>query len=82
MERARTLLERTFLTVKQAMTQVGISDASHFARDYRRYHGFTPSETKRRSPAERPSAFLARHLSHVDCASAEFHTAAGSANEQ
>jgi len=42
MERARILLERTSLTVAQVMAQVGIADPSHFARDFRRAHGFSP----------------------------------------
>lgn len=44
MDRARLLLERTSLTVKQVMHQVGCHDPSHFARDFRRHHGFAPRE--------------------------------------
>jgi transcriptional regulator GlxA family with amidase domain len=44
MERARILLERTFLSVKEVMTQVGCNDPSHFARDFRAYHGMPPRE--------------------------------------
>ena len=43
MERARVLLERTVLTVREVMSQVGFRDPSHFARDFRRYHGVAPS---------------------------------------
>jgi AraC family transcriptional regulator, arabinose operon regulatory protein len=46
MRRARLLLERTFLTVKQVMGQVGCGDPSHFARDFRRFHGLAPSECR------------------------------------
>jgi AraC family transcriptional regulator, arabinose operon regulatory protein len=46
MVRARVLLERTFLTVKQVMAQVGCGDPSHFARDFRRFHGMAPSECR------------------------------------
>src|SRR5215212_7981063 len=42
MERARVLLERTTLSVNDVMAQVGILDPSHFARDFRRAHGFSP----------------------------------------
>lgn len=42
MTRARLLLERTSLSVGDIMTQVGIKDPSHFARDFRRAHGFSP----------------------------------------
>jgi AraC-like DNA-binding protein len=42
MERAALLLERTNLSVMEVMREVGISDPSHFARDFRRAHGFSP----------------------------------------
>src|SRR5918993_2454669 len=41
-ERAALLLERTNLSVGEVMMQVGITDPSHFARDFRRAHGFSP----------------------------------------
>jgi transcriptional regulator GlxA family with amidase domain len=47
--RARVLLERTYLSVKQVMTCVGLSDPSHFSRDFRRAHGFSPSHLRQRS---------------------------------
>jgi AraC family transcriptional regulator of arabinose operon len=43
MVKARALLERTFVTVGEAMIQVGCRDPSHFARNFRRHHGFPPS---------------------------------------
>ena len=49
MERARLLLERTFLTVKEVMAFVGVTDASHFTRDFRRHHGIAPGRLRRRS---------------------------------
>jgi AraC-like DNA-binding protein len=42
MARARLLLERTFLTVKEVMVLVGCSDPSHFSRDFREAHGMAP----------------------------------------
>jgi len=42
MARARLLLERTFLSVKEVMTLVGCNDPSHFSRDFRRAHGMAP----------------------------------------
>lgn len=42
MLRARILIERSSLTVREVMIQVGISDPSHFARDFRNAHGFSP----------------------------------------
>lgn len=51
LRRARLLLERTFLTVKEVMTVVGYNDPSHFSRDFRRYHGVTPSSLRGRGLA-------------------------------
>ena len=42
MARARTLVERTSLSIAEIMSQVGIADPSHFARDFRRAHGASP----------------------------------------
>jgi AraC-like DNA-binding protein len=42
MERARLLLESTSLAVADVMRQVGLSDPSHFARDFRNAHGLSP----------------------------------------
>jgi AraC-like DNA-binding protein len=44
MVRASLLLERTFLSVKEVMGHVGCCDPSHFARDFRAYHGVPPHE--------------------------------------
>lgn len=43
LRRARLLVERTFLTVKEVMVLVGYNDPSHFTRDFRRQHGINPS---------------------------------------
>jgi AraC family transcriptional regulator len=43
LRRARLLIERSFLSVKQVMALVGYNDPSHFARDFRRQHGAPPS---------------------------------------
>lgn len=40
--RARILIERTSMSVTEVMAQVGIGDRSHFARDFRRVHGYSP----------------------------------------
>jgi len=42
MERARILIESTDLEVRDVMRQVGLSDPSHFSRDFRNAHGFSP----------------------------------------
>ena len=44
MIRAGLLITRTFLSIKEVMVQVGCSDPSHFARDFRDFHGLSPRE--------------------------------------
>jgi AraC family transcriptional regulator of arabinose operon len=46
--RAKELLETSFLTVKEVMVSVGLSDASHFVRDFKRHHGMRPGDVRRR----------------------------------
>jgi AraC-like DNA-binding protein len=46
MQLALLLLDRTSLPVKDVMHHVGCSGASHFARDFRRFHGFGPRERR------------------------------------
>jgi AraC family transcriptional regulator of arabinose operon len=54
LRRARLLVERTFLSVKEIMALVGYSDPSHFARDFRREHGLAPTELRRLTPSVDP----------------------------
>jgi transcriptional regulator GlxA family with amidase domain len=42
LQRSRDLLETTFLSVKQIAARVGQS-ANHFATDFKKVHGVTPS---------------------------------------
>jgi AraC-like DNA-binding protein len=67
MQRARVLLERTFLTVREVMAHVGARDPSHFARDFRRFHGLTPTAVRGTAahPGPAPAALL-DHLVAVD----------------
>jgi len=50
LRRARLLVERTFLSIREIMAQVGYTDASHFARDFRRVHGAPPSALREEGP--------------------------------
>lgn len=53
LDRARELLETTFLSVKEVMVAVGFSDASHFTRNFRQHHGLAPRawrQTRRTRP--------------------------------
>ena len=44
MEQARTLIETTFLSVKQVRAGVGLNDESHFTRDFKRVFGRSPRQ--------------------------------------
>ncbi|HEV2986891.1 MAG TPA: helix-turn-helix transcriptional regulator [Candidatus Angelobacter sp.] len=53
LQRARKLLQETRLSVKQVRIEVGLFDHSHFARDYKKEFGESPSETRRsRTPGQ------------------------------
>lgn len=43
LERARLLLFRSELSVKEVMTMVGLSDQSHFVRNFEQSFGLSPS---------------------------------------
>jgi AraC-like DNA-binding protein len=42
MEKAKELLQSTFLSVKQIMFTVGYADPSHFSRDFKGIYGTSP----------------------------------------
>ncbi|HEV2762110.1 MAG TPA: helix-turn-helix domain-containing protein [Pyrinomonadaceae bacterium] len=42
MRRAEQLITQTFLNLKEVMLRVGISDGSHFVRDFRKTYGLPP----------------------------------------
>jgi transcriptional regulator GlxA family with amidase domain len=44
LQRAKQLLETTFLSVKEVAASVGIDGVSHFVRDFKKTYGFTPTE--------------------------------------
>ena len=54
LRRARLLIERTFLSVKEVMALVGYNDPSHFSRDFRHEHGVAPTELRRLTPSANP----------------------------
>lgn len=43
MERAKQLLETSFLSVKEIGHQVGLNDESHFVRDFKKAYGLPPT---------------------------------------
>jgi two-component system response regulator YesN len=42
-EKARELLETTFLTIKEIRLKIGVNDKSRFARDFKEAFGVTPT---------------------------------------
>lgn len=49
LEEARRLLENTFLSGKEIMIRIGITDESHFVRDFKQSYGMTPAQYRARS---------------------------------
>ena len=43
MQRAKELTETTYLSIKEIMSCVGISDPSHFVRDFEKLYGLSPA---------------------------------------
>jgi len=52
MQKARELLEGSFLSVKEIMFETGISDRKYFARSFREIFGTTPTQHRRRIAAQ------------------------------
>jgi AraC family transcriptional regulator of arabinose operon len=53
MERARKLIESSFLTTKEIMHKVGIKDESHFVREFKKFYGLPPASYRRSLPTFR-----------------------------
>jgi len=47
-QKAKQLLESTFLSVKEIMRKVGIADESHFSRDFKKAFGASPLRYRER----------------------------------
>jgi AraC family transcriptional regulator, arabinose operon regulatory protein len=48
MSRAKELLETTFLCIKEIMSSIGVRDKRHFAKDFERTYGLTPTQYRAR----------------------------------
>ena len=55
MERAKYLLESSFLSVKEIMRTVRINNRSHFVQDFKKLYGRTPTQARLR-PTQQPHA--------------------------
>jgi two-component system response regulator YesN len=44
MQKAKELLEKTYLNIKEVMLRVGISDQSHFVKDFKKMYGLSPAK--------------------------------------
>lgn len=51
MQKARELLEDSFLSIKEIMLETGIADRKHFARSFKKTFGTTPTEHRRMTAA-------------------------------
>jgi AraC family transcriptional regulator of arabinose operon len=60
LQRAKKLLETSFLEVKEIAAQVGVNDLSHFIRDYKRVYQETPSQTRSTSCKSHAPAYRKR----------------------
>lgn len=47
MQRAKELLEATFLSVKEITTETGYKDESHFVQNFKAAYGATPAQYRR-----------------------------------
>lgn len=46
MTQAESLLQGSFLSVKEIAAYLGVGDRSHFSRDFKKFHGRTPSGSR------------------------------------
>lgn len=44
LERAKVLLEDSFLSIKEVIAKVGMTDPSHFTKDFKKACGLTPTQ--------------------------------------
>jgi transcriptional regulator GlxA family with amidase domain len=49
LEEARRLLESSFLSGKEIMLRIGLTDESHFVRDFKQSYGMTPAQYRART---------------------------------
>jgi AraC-like DNA-binding protein len=57
MQRASTLLENTFMSVKEISHEVGFRDVSHFVRDFKKLFGTSPTSYRRLTMARQGAVY-------------------------
>ena len=50
MQEAKNLMGNSYLTMKQVMIEIGVSDVSHFVRDFKMAFGLTPTQYRSNHP--------------------------------
>ena len=56
MERAKQLIDSTFLSTKEIMQRVGMKDESHFVREFKKIYGLPPGSYKQQLPTPKITA--------------------------
>ena len=56
MQRAKELIDNTFLNTKEIMQRVGMNDESHFVREFKKLYGLPPGSYKQRRPTPKITA--------------------------
>ena len=56
MQKAKQLIDSTFLSTKEIMQKVGMKDESHFVREFKKIYGLPPGSYKQRLPTPRITA--------------------------
>jgi AraC-like DNA-binding protein len=56
MQRAKELIDSTFLSTKEIMKMVGLKDESHFVREFKKIHGLPPGSYKQGLPTPKLTA--------------------------
>jgi AraC family transcriptional regulator of arabinose operon len=64
MRQAAILLRTTFLSVKEIMNRVGISNESHFVHEFKKTHGLAPTKYRVAAPSRLQMHWKRNQASH------------------
>jgi CheY-like chemotaxis protein/AraC-like DNA-binding protein len=62
LERAKELLETTFLSVKEIISRIGVNDQSHFIREFKKSYGLTPAQYRMSLVTKKNASETSRNL--------------------